>query len=116
LGEVNVYDTAYNLAKAIKESVEYREMESALSEVNAETVSREMLEDFRSRQSALQELLMKGEEMPPEEMEKMQQIYEVIGRNPNVSRLFEAERRIAVLTEDVQRIIAEPLARLYKEE
>jgi cell fate (sporulation/competence/biofilm development) regulator YlbF (YheA/YmcA/DUF963 family) len=113
---MNVYDTAYNLAKAIRESTEYREMEAALGAVNAEAESRGMMEDFRSRQTALQELLMKGEEMPPEEMEKMQQLYETIGRNPNVSRLFEAERRIAVLTEDVQRIIAEPLATLYKEE
>lgn len=116
LGGMNVYDSAYTLAGAIRESAEYREMESALDAVNLDPESKRMLDHFRARQAGLQEQLMKGEEMSPDEVEKMERLYESIGMNSLIRRVFDAERRIAVLTEDVQRIIAEPLSRLFKDE
>ncbi|NEW07777.1 YlbF family regulator [Paenibacillus sp. SYP-B3998] len=111
---MNVHDKAYDLARAIKECNEYKEMKDIRAKVDTEPTSKTMLEDFRKRQSEFQEKMMAGEMPPQDEMEQMQKMYEVLALNPNISRLFDAERRLSVVLEDVQRIIAEPLEAMTK--
>ncbi len=113
---MNLYDKAHELARALRESPEYAEMRAALAAAQGDADASRMLEDFRGRQAELQERFMKGEEPTAEEMERMEKLYKVIGLNAIVRRLFEAERRLAVVTEDVQRITSEPLAQLYKQQ
>jgi len=106
---MNVHDRAYELAKAIKESSEYKDMLEIRSKINQDASSKNLLEDFRSRQNELQQKMAAGE-MPPEaEMEQLQKLYDVLALNPAIKQLFDAERRLSIVLEDVQRIIAEPL-------
>jgi cell fate (sporulation/competence/biofilm development) regulator YlbF (YheA/YmcA/DUF963 family) len=112
--QMNVHDKAYDLARAIKESSEYKEMKDIRAKVDADPTSKTMLEDFRKRQSELQQKMMAGEMPPQDEMEHMQKLYEVLALNPNINQLFDAERRLSVVLEDVQRIIAEPLEAMMK--
>ncbi|MFD0692477.1 YlbF family regulator [Paenibacillus sp. GCM10027628] len=109
-----VHDKAYDLARAIKESSEYKEMKDVRTKVDADASAKNMLEDFRKRQAELQQKMMAGEMPPQEEMENMQKLYEVLALNPSIGRLFDVERRLSVMLEDVQRIIAEPLESLMK--
>ncbi|MBD0382753.1 YlbF family regulator [Paenibacillus sedimenti] len=111
---MNVHDKAYDLARAIKESSEYMEMKDIRAKVDADPSAKNMLEDFRKRQTEFQQKMMAGEMPPQEEMEQMQKLYEVLALNPNIGRLFDAERRLSVVLEDVQRIIAEPLESMLK--
>ncbi|MNG29814.1 hypothetical protein D3C84_1153070 [compost metagenome] len=53
--------------------------------------------------------MMLGEEPTPAELETMNKQYELIALNPLISQYFEAERRFAVLFDDVNRIIGEGL-------
>jgi cell fate (sporulation/competence/biofilm development) regulator YlbF (YheA/YmcA/DUF963 family) len=106
---MNVHDKAYELAKAIKESEEYKAMAAARAQVNQDANTRRILEDLRSRQSELQSRMAAGDMPPQEEMERLQKLYETAGLNPAIARLFDAERRFSVILEDVQRIIAAPL-------
>jgi cell fate (sporulation/competence/biofilm development) regulator YlbF (YheA/YmcA/DUF963 family) len=111
---MNVYDKAYELARSIKESAEYKSMAAARAQISQDADSQRMLDDLRSRQSELQSRMMAGDMPPQEEMERLQKLYEVAGLNPAISRLFDAERRFSVILEDVQRIIAEPLDSMMK--
>ena len=47
-------------------------------------------------------------------MEQLQKQYEELALNPRISQLFDAERRLSIVLEDVQRIIAEPLKAMLK--
>ncbi|WP_313996279.1 YlbF family regulator [uncultured Paenibacillus sp.] len=106
---MNVYDKAYELAKAMRESQEAKELKEARNRVNADSDAKRMLDDFRSRQRELQQKMMGGEEPQAEDMEKLNKLYEVLSLNPLIHKLFEAERRFTVIFDDVNRIMSEAI-------
>ncbi|BCG58469.1 MULTISPECIES: YlbF family regulator [Paenibacillus] len=110
---MNIYDKAHELARAIKESSEVADISAALKLVEADPSSKEMLDNFRSSQQELQERMMSGEMPAQEEMEKMEKLFEVLNMNLSIRRLFEAERRLSVIIEDVNKIITGSLEHLY---
>lgn len=109
---MTIYDKAYELARAIRESAEFKDIKEARASVDADPDSRRMLDNFRSKQMEFQQKMMSGEMPPKEELERMEKLYEVISLNASVRKLFEAERRLSVIMEDVQKIMAEPLQSL----
>jgi cell fate (sporulation/competence/biofilm development) regulator YlbF (YheA/YmcA/DUF963 family) len=111
---MNVHDKAYELAKAIKESSEYKDMKEIRSRLDQDASSKSLLADFRGRQNELQQKMAGGKMPPQEDMEQLQKLYEVLALNPEISQLFDAERRLSIVLEDVQRIIAEPLQAMLK--
>ncbi|AHV96635.1 MULTISPECIES: YlbF family regulator [Paenibacillus] len=110
---MNIYDKAHELARAIKDSSEVADISAALKLVEADPGSKEMLDNFRSSQHELQERMMAGEMPAQEEMEKMEKLFEVLNMNLSIRRLFEAERRLSVVIEDVNKIITGSLEHLY---
>ncbi|RCX17308.1 cell fate (sporulation/competence/biofilm development) regulator YlbF (YheA/YmcA/DUF963 family) [Fontibacillus phaseoli] len=110
---MNIYDKANELAKALKESTEVTEITAAMKLVDADPESKVMLENFRIRQNELQQQMMTGEMPSPEEMEKMEKLFEVLSMNLNIRRLFDAERRLSVIIQDVNKIITDSLQHLY---
>jgi cell fate (sporulation/competence/biofilm development) regulator YlbF (YheA/YmcA/DUF963 family) len=111
---MNVYDKAYELARGIKESTEYIDMKQLNDKIAADTEAKRVLDDFRARQVELQQRMMSGDMPPKEDMEKMEKMYEVIILNPEIRKLFEVERRLSVIMDDLQRIITEPIQDMYK--
>ncbi|UKS24355.1 YlbF family regulator [Paenibacillus sp. HWE-109] len=111
---MNVHDKAYELANAIKTSTEYQDMKESRAQVDQDSSSKSLLEDFRLRQNELQQQMAGGQMPPQEEMEQLQKLYEQLALNPRINQLFDAERRLSVVLEDVQRIIAEPLQAMLK--
>ncbi|MDT3425142.1 cell fate (sporulation/competence/biofilm development) regulator YlbF (YheA/YmcA/DUF963 family) [Paenibacillus forsythiae] len=110
---MNIYDKAHELARAIKESGEVTDIAAALKLVEADPESSRMLNNFRSGQQELQERMMAGEMPAQEEIEKMEKLFEVLNLNLGIRRLFEAERRLSVIIEDVNKIISGSLEHLY---
>ncbi|AJY75980.1 YlbF family regulator [Paenibacillus beijingensis] len=106
---MNVYDKTYELAKALKESPEAHDLKEARRQAEADADAKRMLDDFRERQNGFQQKMMSGEEPTPEEIDNLNKLYEVLSLNPVISHYFEAERRFAVVFEDVNRIISDSL-------
>ncbi|MGP0578746.1 YlbF family regulator [Paenibacillus peoriae] len=110
---MNIYDKAHDLAKALKESKEVEEITSAMKLIETDPEAKKMLDDFRERQMEVQQRMMSGDMPAQEEMEKMEKLFEVLSLNLNIHRLFDAERRLSVIIEDVNKIIADSLQHLY---
>ncbi|WP_054957038.1 YlbF family regulator [Paenibacillus dakarensis] len=110
---MNIYDKANELAKAMKESQEVVEITSAIKLIEADPESKQMLDNFRERQMELQQRMMSGDMPSQEEMEKMEKLFEVLSLNLNIRRLFDAERRLSIIIEDVNKIISDSLQHLY---
>ncbi|GGF85849.1 UPF0342 protein [Paenibacillus albidus] len=110
---MSIYDKAHELAKAIKESSEVIDIRSAMKLVEADAESKQMLDNFRRSQMELQQRMMSGDMPPQEEIEKMEKLFEVLNLNLGIRRLFDAERRLSVVIEDVNKIITESLSELY---
>ncbi|OPH46819.1 hypothetical protein BC351_12830 [Paenibacillus ferrarius] len=111
---MNVHDKAYELAKAIKDSNEYKDMLESRAQIEQDPSSQSLLADFRQRQGELQQKIGMDGMPPQEDMEQLQKLYEVLALNPRINQLFDVERRLSVVLEDVQRIIAEPLTAMLK--
>jgi len=113
---MNIYDRAHELAKALKESQEVADITSAIQLVDADPESKRMLDDFRQKQNDVQQRMMSGDMPSPEEMEQMEKLFEVLSLNLNIRRLFDAERRLSVIIQDVNKIITDSLQHLYGSE
>ncbi|MNH74986.1 hypothetical protein D3C87_398360 [compost metagenome] len=110
---MNIYDKAHELAQALRDSQEVQEITAAVKLIDADPESKRMLDDFRNRQNELQQRMMSGDMPSPEEMENMEKQFEVLSLNLNIRRLFDAERRLSVIIQDVNKIIADSLQHLY---
>lgn len=111
---MNIYDKAHELASALKESQEVAEITTAMNLVQADPDSKQMLDEFRIQQNAVQQRMMSGDMPSPEEMEQMEKKFETLSLNLNIRRLFEAERRLSVIIQDVNKIISDSLGHLYE--
>ncbi|MBB3108276.1 cell fate (sporulation/competence/biofilm development) regulator YlbF (YheA/YmcA/DUF963 family) [Paenibacillus phyllosphaerae] len=106
---MNIYDKAYELARAIQEGEEAQSFNQVLSEAAADPAAKRLLDRFRERQTALQQQIMAGEEPEEAELASMNRLYEELDAHPLIHRVFEAERRLAVIYDDVNRILANTL-------
>ncbi|WP_226038011.1 YlbF family regulator [Aquibacillus saliphilus] len=109
----NIYDSAYDLEKAIRESDEFQGLKQAYETVMADESAKNMFENFRTTQINLQEKQMQGQEISEEEVEQAKQVVELVQQHPDISKLMEEEQRLNVLINDVSKIITKPLEELY---
>ncbi|MBO2942480.1 YlbF family regulator [Paenibacillus sp. F411] len=109
----NIYDKANDLAKAMRESEEVQEITSAMKLIEGDAESKQMLNSFRERQMEIQQRIMTGDMPSQEEMEQVEKLFEVLSMNLSIRRLFDAERRLSVIIEDVNKIISDSLQDLY---
>ncbi|MCJ8010171.1 YlbF family regulator [Paenibacillus sp. KQZ6P-2] len=110
---MNIYDKANELARALKECQEVKDITSAMSLIEKDQESKQMLDDFRNRQMEIQQRMMSGDMPSQEEMEKMEKLFDVLNLNLNIRRLFDAERRLSTIIEDINKMISDSLQDLY---
>ncbi|WP_059054373.1 YlbF family regulator [Paenibacillus senegalimassiliensis] len=110
---MNIYDKAHELAAALKDSKEVTEITAAMKLVDADPESKQMLDNFRTRQAEVQQRMMSGDMPAQEEMEQMEKLFEVLSLNLNIRRLFDAEQKLSVIIQDVNKIITDSLQHLY---
>ncbi|MFC4619060.1 YlbF family regulator [Camelliibacillus cellulosilyticus] len=109
----NVYDHAYDLEKALRESDEYQKLKQAYDDVQQDSAARHMFVSFQNMQKNLQQRQMQGERVTKEEAENIQQQMQTVQRHPLIGKLMEEERRLGVLLNDINQIISKPLEDLY---
>ncbi|GIO68034.1 YlbF family regulator [Paenibacillus sp. JTLBN-2024] len=110
---MNIYDKTNELAKALKECQEVKDIKSAMSLIEQDPESKRMLEDFRKRQMEIQQRMMSGDMPSQDEMEQMEKLFDVLSLNLNIRRLFDAERRLSTIIEDINKTISDSLQDLY---
>ncbi len=104
---MNVYDSAHTLAKAIKESQEYKDYERLKAKTAENADLSGMLKDFQAKQFALQAKQMMGEELGPEVLASVQEMYGIISRDPLAAEYLQAEMRFSIMMNDVYKILGE---------
>ncbi|MGI6514259.1 MAG: YlbF family regulator [Syntrophomonadaceae bacterium] len=102
---MNVYDKAYETARALKETPHYKAYIKAREELKADQSSWEMVKDFRSRQTNIQKQILSGEEPTAEKINELQELSEIIGKSQRATEFFRAEMDLIKVVEDIQRIL-----------
>jgi cell fate (sporulation/competence/biofilm development) regulator YlbF (YheA/YmcA/DUF963 family) len=109
----NLYDTAYEMEKAVRGSKEYTELKRLYDQVNADASARSMFENFRQIQMMLQQKQMAGQEIRPDEVQQAQKTVSLVQQHPVISKLMEAEQRMSMVIAELNNIIMKPLEELY---
>jgi cell fate (sporulation/competence/biofilm development) regulator YlbF (YheA/YmcA/DUF963 family) len=105
----NVYDLAHQLARAIKDSDEYKSFMERKDALGENERNKEMVEDFQEQILQLQMDYMSGKEIDEEEIEKIGKLEEVLTLNPVINNYFQAELRFSQMIQDINGIIGEAI-------
>jgi cell fate (sporulation/competence/biofilm development) regulator YlbF (YheA/YmcA/DUF963 family) len=101
------HDAAHALAKALRESPDFKELKEAQTILKADQSAVNMLTDFRKEQFEIQKQQLSGVKVSSEQEKKLEKLFEVISLNTSIKRFLQAEYRVAVLLQDVQKIIGD---------
>ena len=102
---MSTYDMAHKLAKEIKNSDEYEDYKDKREKVLADEKAKEMLFDYQKQEQKLQSKHISGEELTEEEREEFENLRNLIQMNTKIKNYLEAEQRISVMLNDLQRIL-----------
>ena len=102
-----VYDEANNLAKAIRESKEYSEYKKAKENLNNDIEMKTKIEEFEKIRYDIQVMDFQGKEQDTEKQKKLQEMYEILMKEPKIKEFFDIEVRFNIMLADVNRIISE---------
>ena len=104
---MNVYNEAHNLARAIRESEEYKQYDELKKRVAENPEIAEMLNDFQAKQFETQARLMMGEQVSPDLNARIQEMYAIIARDPLTAQYLQCEVRFSMMMNDVYKIVGE---------
>lgn len=106
---MNVYEEAHNLARAIKESNEFKEFDSLKKEVEKDETLYSMLQDVQKKQLELQAKQLSGGGMDPDLMSQIQSMYMMLAGKPQAAQYLQAEARFSIMMKDVGEILADAI-------
>lgn len=104
---MNVYDQAHGLAQAIKESEEFKQYKMYEEQIDANPEMSKMIKDFQQKSVEFQAKQMAGEEVGPDMMSGIQQLYSIVMQDPLCANYMQASMRFSLMMKDVFDIIGE---------
>jgi cell fate (sporulation/competence/biofilm development) regulator YlbF (YheA/YmcA/DUF963 family) len=104
---MNVYDEAHGLARAIKESNEFKEFDRMRKEVEQDADVSQMLGELQKLQIELQTAQMTGNQPDADMMSRMQSLSTMLATKPLAAKFMQTEAAFSVMMNDVFRIIGE---------
>lgn len=104
---MNPYDQAHELARALKESEEYREYIRLKQTAYDDGTNKALLDEYKRLQFRMQARMAAGETMPEEDFQRLQQIGALLQFNPDVSAYLMAEFRFQRMLSDIFKILAD---------
>jgi len=106
---MNVYDSAHNLSKAIKESDAYKDYANAKNNLESNKSLNESFMDFKKRESDLRASMIGGKKPDEKEIEELNKLFGVLSKDPLCSEYFRAEGLYRQLLDDLSKILAEAM-------
>ncbi|MEG0798205.1 MAG: YlbF family regulator [Acidaminococcaceae bacterium] len=104
---MNVYDVANDLAKAMRESQEFKRMAEVKTTLAADKSAEELVKDFNAQRRELEMAQLTGQEPDKTKIEKVQKLYEVLSLNKTAVEYIQAEMRFQMLLNDISKTIGD---------
>ena len=112
---MNVYDSANELCKAIKESHEFKVVKDAKAKLAADKNAEDMVKDFLKQKEALEIAQYTGKTPDKAEVDKVQKLYEVLSLNPVASEYIQGYIRFQMMFADISKSIGETVKEVIGE-
>ena len=104
---MNIYDQAHELARALKDSEEYREYARLKDIAYEDDTNRTLLDEYKKMQFRMQARMASGERMDEEDFQKMQRISSLLQLNQDAFGFLMAEYRFQTMLSDIYKILAD---------
>lgn len=102
-----VYDEANNLAKSIQESKEYLEYKKVREDLNGNAELKQKVDEFEKIRYEVQVMAFQGDKESDEKTKKLQEMYDILIKEPKIKEYFDIEVRFNIMLADVNKIISE---------
>ena len=106
---MNVYDEAHSLAKAIKESNEFKEFDRIRKEVDQDKECSDMLKELTELQVQLQTIQLSGQQPDKDLFARFQSLSTMVMTKPLAAQYMQAQMAIATMMNDVFGIVGEAI-------
>ena len=106
---MNVYDHAHALARALKESNEFKNYMEIKAKVSENEELSASLNDFQEKQIQLQAQQMFGQEGDASMGEQIQNLAGILMKDPLAARYMQAEMAFTMMFSDVYKILQEAI-------
>lgn len=103
----NPYDIAHELARALKESDEYREYTALKEAAYADQTNRSLLDEYKRLQFRLQASAVSGASPDDGDMERFRQIATLLQFNEDAGKYLVSEFRYQKMLSDIYKILAD---------
>jgi cell fate (sporulation/competence/biofilm development) regulator YlbF (YheA/YmcA/DUF963 family) len=104
-----VYDKAYELARELKESPEYKEYQKARSALEGNESALSLLKKYRRQQLLIQSAAITGQQADENLKTEFAKTQELINLHGPIQRFLQAEERVLVMMADIQKILNDAL-------
>lgn len=111
---VNIYDAANQLESDLRKTDEFKQLEEAFENLQADEEASALFDQFREVQQTVQQKQMMGQEITEEDAQQAQELSAKVGENETLSKLIEAEQRVGQVIEEINQIALKPLQELYQ--
>lgn len=112
---VNIYDSANQIEKEIRELPEFLALKEAFAAVKADEATFELFKKFQGLQMELQQKQMQGLEFSEEDGKQAQELAEKVQESDLINELMTKEQGFSVIVNDLNRVIMKPIQELYAE-
>ena len=110
----NIYDSANELSRGLRELQEYKAVKEAKDAIAADAEASKIFADYLAFQQEIQVMAQTGQ-MPDASFQgKMDSISKQIEGNELVSSFFNKQQQLSIYLSDIERIVFEPISELLK--
>ncbi|UQS83339.1 YlbF family regulator [Bombilactobacillus thymidiniphilus] len=110
---VNVYDTANQLEKDLRQSEEVLGLQGAFAKMKADPMAYKLFQQMQQMQEQLQQKQASNQEISDDEIKQLQELSGKLAKFDSVQNLMEQERKINAMMEELNKIISKPIADVY---
>ena len=110
----NLYDTANQLERELRQSEEFSAVKSAFEAVQQSEEAKALFEEFRDMNGKFLQKQMNGEELTEEDTTYANDLYQKASSNEAIQALMKAEQRLNTVMQDINRILTTSLQELYQ--
>lgn len=104
---MNIYDTANNLAKEIKDSEEYKKFKELKTSISSNNEKKSKIDEFEKLRYEMQLQTLQGKNQDTSKMTELQTKYTELISDEEIREYFNAEMKFNIMIADVNKIIGD---------
>ena len=110
----NIYDSANELSRGLRQLPEYRAVKAAKDAIQADAETSKIFTEYLAFQEEIQGLAQAGQMPDVSFQEKMEGFVKQIQGTSLLSEFFAKQQQLSIYLSDIEKIVFEPVSELLK--